>query len=64
VIGLFDLFGRRGKLSDSDKRVKSKYDDLTNFIIIEEIPAEPLLKMAKLGVFMDEWAAENDLYAT
>jgi L-fucose isomerase-like protein len=64
VIDLFDAFGRIGKLNDSDKRVKSKYEDLIKYVTIGEVPEEALLKMAKLGVFMDEWAAENEFDAT
>ncbi|MFW5798337.1 MAG: L-fucose/L-arabinose isomerase family protein [Planctomycetota bacterium] len=64
VIDLFDLFGRVEKLDDNDQDVKKKLKKLKDYIPCEGIPDESLLKMAKFGLEVDRWMAENELDAS
>ncbi|MCZ2148768.1 MAG: fucose isomerase, partial [Bryobacterales bacterium] len=60
-IDLSEIFGRIGKRGDSDPAVTAKLDQIRGYVSTEGIPAEALIKMAKLGAVIDEWMAANDL---
>ena len=42
----------------------AKLDEIKAYIAHSLVPAEKLVKMAKLGMVIDDWMAENDLDAT
>ncbi|MCC6394577.1 MAG: fucose isomerase [Bryobacterales bacterium] len=60
-IDLSEIFGRIGKRRDNDPAVTAKLDQIRAYVSTEGIPAEALIKMAKLGAVIDEWMAANDL---
>jgi L-fucose isomerase-like protein len=64
TIDLFDVFGRVDGMGDGDKRVKEKLAQIKDYVPTTGVPADSLTKMAKLGVFMDEWSQEQELNAT
>lgn len=63
TIDLSEVFGKASKLRDSGK-VKTKLDALKSYVPVTGIPEDALLKMAKFGVVVDEWMAENGLVAS
>ena len=64
VIDFSEIFGRSARLTDDHARVSAKLADIKAYIAHGLAPAEKLVKMAKLGVVIDDWMAENDLDAT
>ena len=64
VIDLSEIFGRIGRLSDSDDAVQERLSRIGAYSCVEGVPAESLLKMAKLGVVVDDWMDENELVAS
>ena len=60
-IDLSEIFGRIGRLKDDDQPVTAKVQAIHGYVSTSGIPAEAILKMAKLGVVIDTWMAENDL---
>jgi L-fucose isomerase-like protein len=64
TIDLSEIFGRAQKLQDNDKLVKSKVDEIQAYVPTKDIPSEPLMKMAKLGVVIEGWMVENNLAAS
>ncbi len=64
VLDLSEVFGRIGKLDDSVAAVQEKLAALRAYICADQVPEAPLLKMAKFGVVVDEFVADNDLCAT
>ena len=64
TIDLYEVLGRVGRLDDAAAAVQSKLGEIRAYVDARHVPAEPLLKMAKLAVVIDEWVAENDLVAT
>jgi L-fucose isomerase-like protein len=60
-IDLSEIFGRIGKLKDGDGPVNAKIQAIEAYVSTSGIPSEAILKMAKLGVVIDGWMAENDL---
>jgi L-fucose isomerase-like protein len=64
VIDLSEIFGNAGKLADDQAQVAAKLDEVKAHIRHSLVPEDRLVRMAKLGVVIDDWMAENDLDAT
>ena len=60
-IDLSEIFGRIGRLKDEDSTVLGKVKSIQAYVSTAGIPADAILKMAKLGVVIDAWMADNDL---
>jgi len=64
VVDFSEIFGRAAKLTDDHAGVVAKLDEIRAHIAHPSVPPEKLVKMARLGVVIDDWMAENDLNAT
>jgi L-fucose isomerase-like protein len=64
VIDLSEIFGRAAKLTDDHARVQAKLDEIHAHIAHPTAPPEKIVKMARLGVVIDDWMADNDLNAS
>jgi L-fucose isomerase-like protein len=64
VIDFSEVFAKTDKLSDDQAQVKAKLDEIKGHVAQPMLPPDRLAKMAKLGVVIDDWMAENDLDAT
>jgi L-fucose isomerase-like protein len=64
VIDLSEIFGRAAKLTDDHPRVTAKLDEIHAHIAHPTAPPEKIVKMARLGVVIDDWMADNDLNAS
>jgi L-fucose isomerase-like protein len=64
TIDLSEIFGAAEKLGDSDARVKERMAAINTYVNTIAVPAPALIKMAKLGVVLDDWMSANDLDAT
>jgi L-fucose isomerase-like protein len=64
TIDLSEVLGLAGKLGDNDPKVKERLDAIKGYIQTEDVPEGSLVKMAKLGIVLDDWMSENDLNAT
>jgi L-fucose isomerase-like protein len=64
TIDLSEVFGQARKLADDDKRVKAGLEEIKAYADAGCVPAAPLLSMAKLGVVLSDWMAENNLDAS
>lgn len=64
TVDLSEVFAWAGKLADDDARVRAKLDKVKAYVQTDGVPAPSLVKMAKLGIVLDDWVAENDLDAT
>lgn len=64
TIDLSEVFGAANKLADNYPKVKAKLEEVKAYVPTEGVPAQALIKMAKLGIVLDEWVAANDLNAT
>jgi L-fucose isomerase-like protein len=51
-------------MGDGDEPVQAKLAEIKGYTRVEGIPAEALMRMAKLGVGIDRWMAQNELTAT
>jgi len=64
TMDLFDFFGRVNKLADSDPRVAAKLKSIQGYVNTGNVPQLPVIKMAKLGVVLNEWKQQARLDAT
>ncbi|HTV10236.1 MAG TPA: L-fucose/L-arabinose isomerase family protein [Acidimicrobiales bacterium] len=61
TLDLSEVLGRTARLKDDDPDVKEKCGALTGYTSVEGVPSEALVKMAKLGVVIDEWSEAERL---
>jgi len=64
TMDLSEILGRIARLADNDRGVKKKLNAIKTYISTESIPADKLLKMAKFGYIVDQWAGEAELNGT
>lgn len=64
TIDLSEVFGVANKLAEDDPKVKARLDEINAYVPTEGVPASALVKMAKLGIVLDDWMAANDLNGT
>lgn len=64
TLDLSDLFGRIGRLRDDDPAVTAKRAQIAAYARTRGIPDAALNKMAKFGVVVDRWMADEGLNAT
>ena len=64
TIDLSEIFAWANKLADDDAQVKERLEAIKAYTPTEGVPAPSLVKMAKLGIVLDDWMKANDLNAT
>lgn len=64
VIDMSAILHQIDALTDSDDSVSAKLRSIEQFVSTHHVPRNALSAMAKLGVVIDRWVAENELCAT
>ena len=64
TVDLSEIFAVAWKISDQDPRVQSKIDEIKTYARSSSVPSSSMLRMAKLGIAISDWMAENDLVAS
>lgn len=64
TLDLSEAFGRVERLADDDSAVVAKLEAVKDYVPTQNIPADSLLKMAKLGVVIDGWMKDTELVAS
>ena len=59
TLDLSEVFGRIGRMSDAE--AQPKLDQIKGYVNTDGIPAEALMKMAKLGTVIQGWMQDNGL---
>lgn len=60
-VDLSEIFGRVGRIKDDNPAVLAKLAEIRAYVSTEGIPADALLRMAKLGTVIEQWMRANDL---
>jgi len=60
-IDLSEILGRIARMGDHDPAAVAKLEAIRRYVPTDGVPAEPLLKMAKLGAVVDEWMAQTEV---
>ncbi len=63
-IDLSEVFGRALKLAENDPKVVAKVEQIKAYVPVRNTPLDALVKMARLGVVIEDWMAENRLVAS
>jgi L-fucose isomerase-like protein len=61
TLDLSEILGRTARIKDEDDRVRSKLQAIQAYVSTEGVPAPALLKMARLGVVLDDWMRDTDV---
>ncbi len=64
TVDLSEIFSSARKLADQDPKVKVRVEGIRGYIDTGGVPSEALVRMAKLGVALDDWTTANELDAT
>lgn len=64
TIDLSDVFGPARQLADDDSRVKASLARITSYVNTQGVPSPSLLRMAKIGIVLDEWMQKLDITAS
>ena len=64
TLDLSVVLGTAAKIADDDSRVKAKLDSVNAYVRTDGVPARSLVKMAKLGIVIEDWMNELDLNAS
>jgi L-fucose isomerase-like protein len=61
TIDLSEILGRIARMADQDSAAQAKLEQIQRYVSTDRVPAEALLKMAKLGAVVDGWMRETDV---
>jgi L-fucose isomerase-like protein len=64
TVDLSEIFGPARKLADDDIRVRERIDRIRSYVKTDGVPSPSLLKMAKIGVVIDDWMHALDITAS
>ncbi len=64
VVDFSEVFYKARQLEDDQASVTSKLDEIRAYMAHPTVPPDRLVRMAKLGVVIDDWMAAEDLDAT
>ncbi|MBN1657796.1 MAG: L-fucose/L-arabinose isomerase family protein [Anaerolineae bacterium] len=64
TVDFSEMIGLAGKVADGDPRVKERLEAIRGYIPTDGVPSPSLIKMAKLGIVIDDWMTANSLNAT
>lgn len=64
TLDLSEVFGRASRIKSDSPKLKAKLEAMQAYVPAGETPSEALVRMAKLGVVIDDWMAENQLVAS
>jgi L-fucose isomerase-like protein len=63
-IDLSEIFGRINRMKDSDDAAQAKLAAIKSYVSTGSVPAEALMKMAKLGAVIDGWMKQTNVSVT
>ena len=60
-VDLSEVLGRIRRMGDSDPAARAKLDQIRKYVPSQGVPADALLKMAKLGAVIDGWMEQTQV---
>jgi L-fucose isomerase-like protein len=64
TVDLSEVFNWASKLADDDGRVLDKIEEVSSYARADKVPNRSLIRIAKLGVVLNDWMEENSINAT
>ena len=60
-IDLSEILGRIERMADQDPAAVAKLESIRRYVSTDQVPAEALMKMAKLGAVIDQWMEQTEV---
>lgn len=64
TVDFSEIIGAASALNDDEIKVKEKLAEIRGYAKSDGVPSPALLRMAKLGIVIDEWMAANEIHAS
>jgi L-fucose isomerase-like protein len=64
TMDLSETLGEANRMADDEPRVKAKIDEIRSYANANTVPLDALLRMAKLGIVLEDWMNRYDIQAT
>jgi len=64
TVDLSQILSKAQKLANNDSRVKDKLAEIHAYAKHDSVPSTSMVLMAKLGIVISDWMAENDIKAS
>jgi L-fucose isomerase-like protein len=61
TLDLSEVLGRIERMKDGDDRTQAKLSEIKKYVDASSVPAAALLKMAKLGVVVEQWMTQTEV---
>ncbi|HUA61561.1 MAG TPA: L-fucose/L-arabinose isomerase family protein [Verrucomicrobiae bacterium] len=61
TIDLSEILGRIQRMKDADDAAQNKLAQIRKYVSTDQVPADALMKMAKLGAVIDGWMAQTQV---
>ncbi len=61
TVDLSEILGRIARMKDDDPAGQAKLSKIKEYVSTKDVPAESLMKMAKLGAVIEQWMKETDV---
>ncbi len=64
TVDLSEILGAAGKISEADKRIKAKIEEIRAYADASAVPSPKLIQMARFGIVLDDFVSAHHLDAT
>jgi L-fucose isomerase-like protein len=64
TVDFSEILGNARRLADDHPRVKNTLDEITSYADATAVPNASMVRMAKLGIVINDWMSANDLNAS
>ncbi len=64
TLDLSEVFGKAAKIKEGDPKLTAKLDSMKAYVPSGGVPNQSLVRMAKLGVVIEDWMSDNMLVAS
>jgi L-fucose isomerase-like protein len=64
TIDLSEIFGKTSQISDDDKNVRARIEQIRAYADASAAPSDSLVRMAKFGIVLDDWMDSLGISAT
>jgi L-fucose isomerase-like protein len=61
TLDLSEVLGRIDRMKDTDDAAQAKLASIRKYVDAKDVPAQSLMKMAKLGAVIDQWMAKAEV---
>ncbi len=64
TLDLSEVVGRAAKMKENEPALKAKLEEINGYVPVKGVPGEAMMRMAKMGVVIDQWMKDQELVAS